>query len=58
MIKSQERLGLLYGVRVARSAPVVTHLFFADDSFLFFRANQVEASIVKQILATYGCASG
>ena len=45
-------------MRVARSAPVVTHLFFADDSFLFFRANQAEALVVKQILETYGCASG
>ncbi|KAH9683148.1 reverse transcriptase domain-containing protein [Citrus sinensis] len=58
LIKSQERVGLIHGVRVARSAPVVTHLFFADDSFLFFRANQAEALVVKQILETYGCASG
>ena len=49
---------MLHGVRVARNAPMVSHLFFADDSFLFFRANQVEAFIIKQILAIYGCASG
>lgn len=58
LIKRYERLGLLHGVRVARSAPEVTHLFFADDSFLFFRANQAEASAVKQILTNYGDASG
>lgn len=58
LIKRHERLGLLHGVRVARNAPVVSHLFFVDDSFLFFRANHVEAFIIKQILAIYGCASG
>ncbi|KAH9724860.1 putative reverse transcriptase/RNA-dependent DNA polymerase [Citrus sinensis] len=58
LIKSYERLSLLHWVRVARSALEVTHLFFADDNFLYFRANQVEASTVKQILTTYGCASG
>ena len=58
LIKRYERLGLLHGVKVARSAPEVTHLFFADDSFLFFRANQAEASAVKQILTNYGDASG
>lgn len=36
----------------------MSHLFFTDDSFLFFRANPVEGSIIKQVLATYGCASG
>lgn len=49
---------MLHGVKVTRSAPEVTHLFFADDSFLFFCANQAEASAVKHILTTYGCASG
>ena len=58
LIKSQERIGLIHGVKVARSASVVTHLFFADDNFMFFGANQAEASVVNQILATYGCAFG
>lgn len=58
LIKRHERLGLLHGVKVARRAPVVSHLFFADDSFLFFRTNQTEASTIKQILAIYGGASG
>lgn len=39
-------------------APVVSHLFFADDCFLFFRANREEARIIKSILAIYGAASG
>lgn len=49
LIKRHESLGLLHGVRAARRAPMVSHLFFTDDSFLFFRANSAEGSIIKQI---------
>ena len=31
--------GLIHGCKVARTAPVISHLFFADDCFLFFKAN-------------------
>ncbi|KAL8133792.1 hypothetical protein AgCh_009018 [Apium graveolens] len=40
----------IYGVKVTRTSPVISHLLFADYSFLFFRANQVEAETVKRIL--------
>lgn len=39
-------------------APVISHLLFADDSFLFFRANGRETRITKDILRTYGEATG
>lgn len=53
LIRRQEEMGTLHGVAVARGAPRVSHLFFADDSFLFFRANTLEARIVKEILEVY-----
>ncbi|KAH9708700.1 reverse transcriptase domain-containing protein [Citrus sinensis] len=58
LLRKQERAGLMHGVRVARGAPIVTHLFFVDDCFLFFHANEQEARIIKQLLASYGAASG
>ena len=58
LLRKQARAGLMHGVRVARGAPIVTHLFFADDCFLFFHANEQEARIIKQSLASYGAASG
>ncbi|KAH9684396.1 reverse transcriptase domain-containing protein [Citrus sinensis] len=39
-------------------SPSVSHLFLADDSFLFFRANDNEANLIKHLLAVYGRASG
>lgn len=58
LIRRQERNGLLHGVRIAKRAPTVSHLFFADDSFLFFRANNNEASLIKYLLAVYNQAFG
>ncbi|XP_073152775.1 uncharacterized protein [Henckelia pumila] len=43
---------------MARSAPSISHLFFADDSFLFFRATMEECNTVKECLRIYEVASG
>ncbi|KAH9656150.1 reverse transcriptase domain-containing protein [Citrus sinensis] len=58
LIRKNERAGLLHGVKVARGAPVVSHLFFADDCFLFFKATNSEAHVIKRILGVYGQGSG
>ena len=36
----------------------INHLFFADDSLLFYRANEVEWARVQEILETYERALG
>ncbi|KAL8134789.1 hypothetical protein AgCh_009705 [Apium graveolens] len=47
---------VVHGIKVSISAPVISHLLFADDSFLFFRATSHEAMAVKNILEEYaGC---
>ena len=58
LIRKNERDGLLHGVKVARGAHVVSHLFFADDCFLFFKATNSEAHVIKRILGVYGQGSG
>lgn len=46
------------GCQICESAPVVSHLLFADDSFLFFKASAVEATNVKSLLVSYEKCSG
>lgn len=50
--------GDLHGIKIARNAPQISHLAFADDNLLFTRANPKEADKVLNILATYQRAFG
>jgi hypothetical protein len=50
--------GDIHGVKVCRGAPMVSHLLFADDCFLFCRANLDETRKLMSILKTYEEASG
>jgi hypothetical protein len=58
LIKKYEGRGDIHGVKVCRGAPSLSHLLFADDCFLFFRADAREAQCMKQILNDYERASG
>ncbi|XP_019170961.1 PREDICTED: uncharacterized protein LOC109166463 [Ipomoea nil] len=58
LLQDSQTKGLLHGCRVARGAPPISHLFFADDSLLFFKANLQEALEVKKCLGVYEAFSG
>ena len=58
MLKKKEREGLIKGVAVARHAPRVSHLFFADDSVIFCRATKEECMQVAKVLEVYEEESG
>jgi hypothetical protein len=49
---------LIHGVKISPRAPEITHLFFADDSLLFCKANAKETQQVKDIINNYEEASG
>lgn len=53
-----QAMGAIHGCKIANGAPVFTHLFFADDCYLFFRANVKEAECIKECLILYERASG
>lgn len=48
----------IYGIRKARESPMITHLFFADDSLIFFKATKENVLAVKECLNKYERASG
>ncbi|XP_039684970.1 uncharacterized protein [Medicago truncatula] len=58
LIRDAETRGVLTGTKVCRQAPSVSHLLFADDCYLFFKANEDQAHVMKHILSTYELASG
>lgn len=58
MIRSYEQMGKLHGIKVARNAPPISHLFFAGDSYIYFKANAQETSNLKHFLNDYSVASG
>ncbi|XP_019194754.1 PREDICTED: uncharacterized protein LOC109188565 [Ipomoea nil] len=58
LLQDSHSKGLIHGCRVARGAPPISHLFFADDSLLFFKANLQEAMEVKRCLGVYESYSG
>jgi hypothetical protein len=45
-------------IRICRRAPGVSHLLFADDSLLFFKADVAQALRVKEVLDLYATSTG
>lgn len=58
LLEKAEELRLIEGVKVARTAPPISHLFFADDSIIFAKANIRAADAISQIIIAYEEASG
>ncbi|KAL9660337.1 hypothetical protein QQ045_025150 [Rhodiola kirilowii] len=50
--------GVLTGISVARGAPKVTHLFFADDCMVYLRANVNDFTAIKRVLEDYEAVAG
>jgi len=48
----------IHGVKIANGAPEITHILFADDSLIFWKATKEEANHVMGILNQYQEASG
>ncbi|GMI81726.1 hypothetical protein HRI_001841900 [Hibiscus trionum] len=58
LLRTASISGSLQGARIARGAPLVTHLLFADDSIIFGEASSSAATNLKNILHTYSQCSG
>jgi hypothetical protein len=51
-------MGILHGIKIARSSPLIFHLLFAYDVLIFSKANIVEASGILHCLSNYSLWSG
>ena len=58
LIRDAETRGVLTSTRICRRAPPVSHLLFAEDYFLFFKADVGEVNVMKNILSIYETSSG
>jgi len=58
LIKYSMARGGIHGVKICRRAPSMSHLLFADDCFIFRRANAQEANQLLNILHVYQDAFG
>ena len=53
LIHQASRTQALHGISICRGCPNITHLFFADDSFLFCKASAQKCLELVQILNSY-----
>jgi hypothetical protein len=58
MLQEAERSKAVTGVPIAKGRVRLNHLFFADDSLLFCKANLLEWDRLRSILGKYEQASG
>ena len=53
MLREEEEHGNIRGISVCKGAPQISHLFFADDSIVFWRANVDEGRRILKVLEDY-----
>ncbi|KAF7801626.1 ribonuclease H [Senna tora] len=58
MIRKQKVAKLWKGVKIGRNAVPLTHLMYADDTLLFFQANEHNLRAVNSVLAEYAELAG
>lgn len=58
LLKREEALGGIHGVRIARAAPPITHLLFSDDIMLFYRATKGDVQNLHKVLHSFASWSG
>ncbi|KAL0322482.1 UNVERIFIED_CONTAM: putative mitochondrial protein [Sesamum angustifolium] len=53
LLSYEESIGNLKGIKVSRSAPSISHLFYADDLTIFCRAEEEDAQTVRNCLKKF-----
>ncbi|KAL8088880.1 hypothetical protein AgCh_038591 [Apium graveolens] len=58
LIRKYEEKRWIHGIKICRKAPVVSHMLFADDSYVYCKANAAEGLKVMELLNIYESALG
>jgi hypothetical protein len=58
LLQQAERKGIITGVPTSPQGSILSHIFFADDSIIFCKANSVEWRRIMKILGIYEKGSG
>lgn len=58
LLEEKVNQGILSPVHVCRRGPGISHLLFADDTLLFFKAVNEQALAVREVLADYASSTG
>ncbi|XP_062102876.1 uncharacterized protein LOC133813856 [Humulus lupulus] len=58
LLRNYERRRMFRGIQVARGAPVLSHMFFADDTYIFCKATIEDAEHILHLLSVFESASG
>ncbi|CAL5332818.1 unnamed protein product [Camellia sinensis] len=58
LIETKVRNNKLTSIQMRRTCPVLSHIFFADDVLIFFKAALLETMEMAQTLQVYSSASG
>lgn len=58
LLRRAETRGDIHGVKVCRGAPLLTHLLFAYDCFLFCRSSIMKCTKIKEVLHVYESVTG
>lgn len=58
LIKKEENLGRIEGIRICRRAPAISYLLFADDTLLFFKASTDQATNIRNLLNEFESGTG
>ncbi|KAL0402225.1 UNVERIFIED_CONTAM: hypothetical protein Slati_4252400 [Sesamum latifolium] len=53
LIRNEERSGRIQGVKVARTAPAISHFLFADDTIILYKATNEACHSIDRILKKY-----
>lgn len=58
LLSKAEANGKIHGLKFGTGCLRVSHLLFADDSFMFMEAYRSECEVLKRVLDYYSVASG